>query len=203
MAASVAKNSLRLYPGMPFLNGFCLLIRRAVLEGVGLFDEANFGEGYGEENDYCLRARSAGWTLALADDTYIYHAQSRSYNRERRKNLSDRAGVTLAKLYGQVKIDEGTTYCRTNRVLEGIRSHSRQILPRRGVLLTGSRQFGSKQVLFILPIWVAGVAGIWLSLPHKRCAGWASTLRFTTCALTAVLRKISSRPECSDNIRRN
>ena len=79
---------------MPFLNGFCLLIRRAVLEGVGLFDEANFGEGYGEENDYCLRARNAGWTLALADDTYIYHAQSRSYNPERRKNLSDRAGVT-------------------------------------------------------------------------------------------------------------
>ena len=58
-----------------------------------------------------------------------------------------------------MKIDEGTTYCRTNRVLEGIRSHSRQILPRRGVLLTGSRQFGSKQVLFILPIWVAGGGG--------------------------------------------
>ena len=137
--------------------------------------------------------------------TYITHNRGRTYNRERRKNLSDRAGVTLAKLYGQVKIDEGTTYCRTNRVLEGIRSHSRQILPRRGVLLTGSRQFGSKQVLFILPIWVAGGGGnlVILAAQAMRRMGVDAQIYKPARRTAPFLRKISSRPECSDNIRRN
>src|SRR5690606_36684009 len=68
-AVALARHSARLYPSMPLLNGFCLLIRRAVLDEVGFFDEERFAAGYGEENDYCLRARAAGWRLALADDT--------------------------------------------------------------------------------------------------------------------------------------
>jgi len=60
------------------LNGFCLAIKRTLITDIGIFDEEAFGEGYGEENDYCLRAVKAGWQLAVADDTYIYHAQSRS-----------------------------------------------------------------------------------------------------------------------------
>ncbi len=110
-AKSLAEFSGRIYPPMPFLNGFCLLIRRQLIDAIGYFDEERFGAGYGEENDYVLRARKAGWQLALADDTYVYHARSRSYSHERRKQLSDRAGEALAAKHGAAIIDAGVRYC--------------------------------------------------------------------------------------------
>ncbi len=138
MGEWVANYSERLYPDMKFLNGFCLMIRHQLIDEIGYFDEENFGIGYGEENDYCLRARKAGWRLALADDTYIFHAQSRSYKQERRRKLSERANTMLAQKYGQLIIDEGTTECRENRILNGIRSHSRYIIEREELLQRGS-----------------------------------------------------------------
>ena len=38
-----------------------MYIRRDCLDAVGPFDEAAFGRGYGEENDFCLRASHLGW----------------------------------------------------------------------------------------------------------------------------------------------
>jgi len=156
MGEWVSNKSWRLYPEMKFLNGFCLMIRHQVIDQIGIFDEENFGVGYGEENDYCLRARQAGWKLALADDTYVFHAQSRSYNQGRRLILSERANTTLAQKYGQLIIDEGTTECRQNRILNGIRSHSRYIIEREELLQRGHKYFTNRRVLFVLPIWVSG-----------------------------------------------
>lgn len=53
--------------------GFCMYIRRAALEAVGLFDEASFGKGYGEENDFCCRATRAGWRHLHALDVFVQH----------------------------------------------------------------------------------------------------------------------------------
>lgn len=159
MGEWVARSSARLYPWMAFLNGFCLMIRRQVIEQVGYFDEEAFGEGYGEENDYVLRARAAGWELALADDAYVYHAQSRSYNHERRKRLSDRAGVILAQKHGQAVIDQGVAYCHYDRVLEGMRARSRQVFARQELLRQGRERFARRRALFVLPIQAAGGGG--------------------------------------------
>jgi GT2 family glycosyltransferase/glycosyltransferase involved in cell wall biosynthesis len=54
------------------VGGFCLLIRREALEDVGHYDEA-FGRGYGEESDWCMRARSRGWRVTGTEDTFVYH----------------------------------------------------------------------------------------------------------------------------------
>lgn len=159
MGASVARYSERLYPPMTFLNGFCLLIKRRVIAEVGYFDEESFGAGYGEENDYALRARQAGWKLALADDAYIYHAQSRSYSDERRKQLSARAGAILAEKYDQRIIDKGVAYSLHAPVLQGIRARSRTIFERRRLIREGQEYFTGKSVAFILPIKVAGGGG--------------------------------------------
>jgi GT2 family glycosyltransferase/glycosyltransferase involved in cell wall biosynthesis len=58
---------------LPTTVGFCMYIRRAALNDVGLFDVRAFGAGYGEENDFCLRATAHGWRHLLACDTYVFH----------------------------------------------------------------------------------------------------------------------------------
>ncbi len=152
MAALLARDAGPNYPRMAFLNGFCLLIRRAVLDAMGLFDEEGFGRGYGEENDYCLRARNAGFELALADDVYVLHRQSKSYSSEQRKALSALAGETLAKKHGQPWIDEGVAECRSGRVLAAIRERSRTLLPRARMRAEGQVRWEGKRVLFLLPV---------------------------------------------------
>ena len=54
-----------------WISGGCMLIRRGVLEDVGLFDEGFFL--YFEEVDLCLRARAAGHVCWYAHDARIYH----------------------------------------------------------------------------------------------------------------------------------
>ena len=54
-----------------FLSGCCLLLKRSVIDRIGLLDERFFA--YFEEADYCLRARRAGFSLAVADRARIYH----------------------------------------------------------------------------------------------------------------------------------
>ena len=59
--------------------GFCMYIRRDCLDQVGLFDVANFGKGYGEENDFCCRAIAAGWQHLHALDVFVLHAGGVSF----------------------------------------------------------------------------------------------------------------------------
>ncbi len=97
-AALVEKASDRSYPRIPTGVGVCLYIRRAVLDDVGFFDAAQFGLGYGEENDFCLRALARGWLHAADDATFIYHAGHRSF-RSSRQRLQRQARATLGRLH--------------------------------------------------------------------------------------------------------
>ena len=54
------------------LVGFCLLVRREVVERVGLLDEG-FGLGNFEDDDFCLRARRAGFKAVIARDAFVHH----------------------------------------------------------------------------------------------------------------------------------
>lgn len=58
---------------IPTAVGFCMYIRRDCLVEVGLFDVETFGKGYGEENDFSLRASAMGWQHLLAADTFVFH----------------------------------------------------------------------------------------------------------------------------------
>ncbi len=60
------------------LVGFCMMIREAAWQRVGLFDE-RFGIGNFEDDDYCTRVRRAGWKLAVAEDTFVYHHGGRTF----------------------------------------------------------------------------------------------------------------------------
>lgn len=64
---------------IPTAVGFCMYIRRDCLDEIGEFDAETFGRGYGEENDFCLRALDAGWRHHLACDIFVYHAGEVSF----------------------------------------------------------------------------------------------------------------------------
>ncbi len=51
--------------------GACMLVKRAVIERVGLLDEQYFM--YSEEIDWCQRIRAAGWSILIAPEARIVH----------------------------------------------------------------------------------------------------------------------------------
>jgi GT2 family glycosyltransferase/glycosyltransferase involved in cell wall biosynthesis len=80
---------------VPTTVGFCMYIRRAALDQVGSFDAQAFGRGYGEENDFCMRAAEHGWTHRLACDTFVYHEGSVSFGAGKDKLLADAMDILL------------------------------------------------------------------------------------------------------------
>ena len=76
--AALAAAAVPTYPDLPTGVGFCFYVRRALLDSIGMFDPA-FGLGYGEENDFCLRAARAGWSNVLADNAFVVHSGGRSF----------------------------------------------------------------------------------------------------------------------------
>ena len=59
-----------------WVSGACMLIRRDVLEQVGLLDEGFFL--YFEEVDFCVRARAAGWECRYVPQARIVHLEGQS-----------------------------------------------------------------------------------------------------------------------------
>jgi glycosyltransferase involved in cell wall biosynthesis/GT2 family glycosyltransferase len=97
-AALVERASERVYPRLPTAVGVCMYIRRALLDDVGLFDAERFGLGYGEENDFCMRASKRGWVHVADDATFIEHAGHRSFGASRAA-LQRTAARTLARIH--------------------------------------------------------------------------------------------------------
>lgn len=62
------------------LGFFCVAIRRSVIDKVGLLDES-FGIGMFEDDDYCFRAKKSGFDLLIAEDSFVYHKGSLSFNK--------------------------------------------------------------------------------------------------------------------------
>jgi GT2 family glycosyltransferase len=99
MAQLVSSVSTRQYPRLPFVNGFCFMIRRSVIDSIGYMDEENFPVEYGEENDFCIRAIDAGYELGIADDVYVFQVKSKSFRHERCKLLSQEDTLSIKRKF--------------------------------------------------------------------------------------------------------
>lgn len=107
------------YPELPTGNGFCLYIRRSVLDAVGALDEAAFPQGYGEENDFCQRAAQQGLRHVVAGNVYVGHARSASFGAERRTALGRAGMAVLRERWPNYEDDVGRTlFSFERRVLD-------------------------------------------------------------------------------------
>ena len=115
--------SMQLYPRIPVANGFCMYIKREVIEKIGLFDMETFGRGYCEENDFCYRAEQIGYHHAMCDDTYIYHTGTTSFISEEKKRYIEEHEKVLNDRYPEQNHNVAV-HCRdnpNNRVQENIK----------------------------------------------------------------------------------
>lgn len=83
--------------------GACLVVRRAVLQGVGGFDPRFFM--YFEETDWCRRIKAAGWEIAYVPQARVLHHRSRSAAQDliaRALNFHHSRHKFLAKEYGRL-----------------------------------------------------------------------------------------------------
>lgn len=112
------KNRLPAYYESPIAHGFCMMIRREVINKYGLFDEV-YGKGYGEENDFCMRIRREGWKCAVANKSYVFHYKARSFTEERRTEQVKNNEKILDERYPEYRslvreyvdsVDESTYY---------------------------------------------------------------------------------------------
>ena len=78
---------------VPTGSGFCMYISRRMMDEIGVFDHEGFSRGYGEENDFCMRALKAGWKNLITPWSYVYHVRTASFKGE--KDTLIKAGVDV------------------------------------------------------------------------------------------------------------
>lgn len=137
---------------VPTGNGFCLYIKRELIDDIGLFDAQAFPRGYGEENDFCMRAVEAGWRNVVAPRTYVFHVRSASFKGEKQALIE--AGVARVKelhpgYAGAIKaIGSSPTFGQVRekigRALASADRHYPRLRPRIGFVLS-TRTGGTPQ----------------------------------------------------------
>ncbi len=88
---------------IPTPVGFCIFIRRDCLQAVGLLREDVFAQGYGEENDWAMRARALGWRHVAAPGVFVAHRGGLTFAT---------AGADLARRNARARADRHPQYDR-------------------------------------------------------------------------------------------
>lgn len=77
------------YHNINVLALFCTIIRRQVIDECGYLDE-NYGIGMFEDDDYAEAVKKKGYTLSIAEDSFIHHFEGVSF-----KKIQDEAFMEL------------------------------------------------------------------------------------------------------------
>ena len=97
------------FPELPTGNGFCLYVKRALIDRIGMMDADAFPFGYGEENDFCQRALRAGYRNLIAGQVLVRHERSASFGDARRASLGAQGMAVLRQRYPDYESDVGAT----------------------------------------------------------------------------------------------
>ena len=96
------KEHLPRFARIPTGVGFCMLIRRGLIDRFCLFDES-YGRGYHEENDFCCRINRFGYSVVAANRAYVFHHQAYSFSREEKRMFDEKNGALLQRRYPEYR----------------------------------------------------------------------------------------------------
>ena len=107
---------------VPLVHGFCFSVTQECLNTIGYFDEESFPRGYGEENDFCVRAVDAGFGLGIDLRTYVYHEKSKSYQSEDRIRYMQNGWNALVKKHKKRRLVSAVEHLEKQVILQNIRT---------------------------------------------------------------------------------
>lgn len=109
---------------VPTAHGFCMLIKRGVIKEFGLFDEV-FGQGYGEEVDFCQRIARKGYKSLLANRAFVYHLEARSFTLATKAKLLEKNNQIIRQRYPSYQQQVRDYVAEALRIEEGIQQPSK------------------------------------------------------------------------------
>ena len=83
-------------------HGFCALIKKEVLERIGVLDEA-FGRGYFDDQDFTRRVLKEGYLSVIAQDAYVWHEEHATFTTEDREKLFEKNRELFHTRWGKPK----------------------------------------------------------------------------------------------------
>ena len=83
------------------LIGFCLMLRREIIDRIGMLDENLFLGS--DDLEYSLRLRANGYSLLVATDTFVYHKGQASFDSEPSKKMNDLTQQSQDALYTKLE----------------------------------------------------------------------------------------------------
>lgn len=95
---NLAPQQVELWTGV----GFCMAMNQDAIKEIGLFNE-QFGKGYCEENDWCLRTLKMGYSHTIAADLFVWHKHGGSFLSKEKQKLVKANSKLLAKLHPDVR----------------------------------------------------------------------------------------------------
>ncbi len=101
-ARELAVSQAGRFTELDFCSGYCLMIRRAVIEKIGVFDEV-YETGYYEDNDYSRRAVQTGYHCIRCHDAFVLHVGGKSFGKmpERKRQLVERNRAIFEQRWGK------------------------------------------------------------------------------------------------------
>jgi len=89
---------------MPFCIGFCMVIKRDVINKIGALSE-DFYPAFFEDSDYSLRAVRAGYRIGMAKGSYVWHKEHASFDKldkKKTEELFKRNREIFVKKWGRI-----------------------------------------------------------------------------------------------------
>lgn len=152
------------YSKVPFLSGFCAMIRRSSYDAVKGFDASAYPQGYWEIQDLALRMIDGGTYPCLVENVFVYHKQSASTASELKNELVARGFKTTCESFGAIRVLFAEEMCRNLPVRATQHSNLFRNFPTSicpsdlgtvghfgSARITGPRQFFEEHATFVGP----------------------------------------------------
>ena len=149
VAEAVRRVSPHHYPDIGMATGMCLVAWRSLLDELDYFDE-EYGRGYFEEADLCMRAAERGWRILADDATYVHHHGWGSFGTDGRNEIVERNRALFQQRWGDAheqakrRVRRAQPYAELERRLRIALQDRAQVSPRRSLPRSGSRNVAEK-----------------------------------------------------------